>query len=121
MCRVILDRVRLPASIRINQRHHHKACIIYATRLRHCERVTLNGLNRSSHVDNLHAAAQQLLSVFRKVLRYALERRSVRLINVHALDWAAKLLLSAGAEIGGLAPDRVVEDVDAGCACAVES
>jgi hypothetical protein len=37
------------------------------------------------------------------------------------LDGTAKFLLSAGAGIGGLAPDRVVEDVDAGCACAVES
>jgi hypothetical protein len=116
---VMFNHIRLSSSIRVYQRHDHKTLIIHATRLRHGQRIALHGFDGTPYVDDLHAATEKPLSVFREMLRHAVQRGGVRLVDVHALDWAAELLLCGGSSgVSGLAADRVVENVDAGCACA---
>ena len=59
------------------------------------------------------------------MVSYALRARSVRLIDVHSLDWAAEsyfllLILRLSAGIGGFTTDGVVKDIDFGGARTAE-
>lgn len=108
-------RIRLPPPIRINQLRHHQIAIAHAVRVRHRQRVPLHRLDRAPHVDDLHAAFEQLRRFGGQVVRHARQRRAVRLVDVDALDGAAQTqTVVRGFCARRRAPDRVVEDEDAG-------
>jgi len=121
MPRIVLHIQRLPPAVRIDQRRRHQALFLDALRLGDGQRVALHGLDRAPHVDDLHAAPEQPVRLVGQMVRHARERRLVRLVDVHALHGAAQALpallvrqVGLAGRVGGLPPDRVVEDEDAG-------
>lgn len=111
----MLHSIRLPLSVRINQLRHHEPIVADTVRLRDGKRVTLHGLDGAPHVDDLHAVLEEVLCVVGEVEWDAGLCRFVRLVDVHALYGAAEFAVGGyGLLVWGLAPDGVIEDVDAG-------
>lgn len=114
MSRIMLHRIRLTLSVRINQLCNNEAIIADAVRLCNCKRITLHGLDGSPHVDNLYAVLEELFGVFREVVRDSRFGGSVRLIDMHALDGAAETTSCVdNFLVGRLTADGMVEDENA--------
>lgn len=112
-------RERLALARRVDEPDGHELVLAYAVRVGDGERVALHGLDGPPHVDDLHAALEELGGLLGgEVVGHAGERRRVRLVDVDALHRAAQssggVRLRAVAAVFGLAADRVVEDEDLG-------
>jgi hypothetical protein len=113
MPRIILDRIRLPLTSRVNQLRHDQPVVADAVRLRHGKRVALHGLDGAPHVNNLDAVLEEFIRGVGQVVRDAGLCGGVGLVDVDALDGAAELAVRRDAFlVGGLAADSMVEDVD---------
>lgn len=117
--------IRLSFPIWIYQLHRHQIIIGHGVRFSDAERVFQDCFDRTPDIDDLEAAFQKRFCFGREVLSYALRARSIRLIDVHSLDWAPEshfllFILRLGAGIGGCTTDGVVEDVDFGGARTAE-
>jgi hypothetical protein len=110
----MLHTICLTPAIRVDQFNDHEILIVNTVRFRDSQRVSLDGLDGTPYVDDLHASLEQFVCFVGEMVRYARQRSCIRLVDVHALNWAAQ-----GEPIGILwrwAADSVVEDKDAGCA-----
>ena len=112
--RIRTNRESLPDTIRVNQLHGQKILIRHGGSVRYCKRVSADCLDGTPEVDDLVAAFEQALGVGRQVVLDTLGSCFVGLVDVDALDGAAKGLGRVSrvgdALVRGLAADGMVED-----------
>lgn len=108
---VVFDAVRLTVTSRVDETTDDKIGLLHRIRLRDRKGITLDSLDGSPDVDDLHTAFHQLIGLVGKMVGDARERRLVGLINVHLLNGTTK-----GRRIGcpsTAATDSVIENEDA--------
>lgn len=115
----VAHRERLALARGVDEPDGHELVLADAVGVGDGERVALDGLDGPPHVDDLHAALEELGGLLGgEVVGHAGERGRVRLVDVDALDRAAQsgggVGLRAVAAVLGLAADGVVEDEDLG-------
>jgi hypothetical protein len=115
MSRIMLYRIRLSPSRRIDQLRHHQTLVLHTVCFRNRERVSLHRLDWSPYIDDLDPAFEKLICFVGEMVRNAGQGRAVRLVNVYTLNRATKTAVGCLGRIRRLTTDGVVEDVDAGC------
>lgn len=113
-----LDRVRLSLTIRIDQLHRHEVAVWHGVRVRHGEGIFQDGLDRTPDVDDLVSALQKLWRFVWEMEGDPVLGCLVGLVDVDALDGAAKGIAALGCVLGG-STDGMVEDEDSRRAGAV--
>ncbi len=114
MAWVRTDRKRLPDTIRIDKLHRQKVSFGHGRGVRDAERIFADGFDGPPNVDDLVAAFEEAVGVGGEVVLDAIGAGFVGLVDVDALDGAAKSGLGGVGSVGGLAADGVVEDEDLG-------
>jgi hypothetical protein len=109
---VVLHSKCLTPAIWINELSDNQRVFGDTVGLSHCKRITLHSLDRTPHVNDLHARLKELIGVIRQMERYTRKRSIVGLIDVDALHWTTKLTAQCGVA-RWLSSDGVVKDVDA--------
>jgi hypothetical protein len=112
---VRLHRVRLAPSIWVDQSDRNQVRVRDGVGVGDSQGVFEDGADGPPHVDDLHTAFEQVVCFGGEVVRDAIERGSVRLVDMHAPDGAAEGVAAAGCG----AADGVIEDEDFGRAGAV--
>lgn len=108
------DRERLPLAVRVDEGDGDEVGLGDRVRVGDGERVPEHRPDRPPHVDDLHAALEELGRLLgRQVVRDARERGRVRLVDVHTVHGAPPRPVAVPL-VRGLPPDRVVEDEDLG-------
>lgn len=108
---VRLDRIRLSFAVGIDELDRNKVTIRNRVCICHREGVFQDRLDGTPDVDYLVSAFKKLGSIFWEVEGDSGFGCIVGLVNVHTLNWTAKVLDSA---IGLTSADGVVENVDSG-------
>ena len=102
---------RLAPAVRIDETDGHEVALGHAARLGDRKRILEDWLYRPPHVDDLDAAFQQPLRLGRQMVRDAIARGGVRLVDVDPGHGAAQRVGGGGGGGVGWGPsDRVVED-----------
>lgn len=98
-------------SVRVNELNHFKIRIWHGTGFGNSQGVSLDHLDGPPHVDDLHAALEELVSLVGEVMGHAGESCAVGLVDVDALDWTSECA-ALGVVVWRLVTDSVVEDED---------
>lgn len=119
LARGVADGEGLALAVGVDEADGHELVLADAAGVGDGEGVPLDAADGPPHVDDLHAALEELGGLLGgQVVRHARERGRVRLVDVHALHGAAEggrgRRGGGVALVLGLAADRVVEDDDLG-------
>lgn len=109
---VRLNGIRFSFAVGVDELDRNKITIWNRVCICHREWVFQDCLDGTPDVDDLVSAFQKLGSIFWEVEGDSRLGRLVGLVNVHALNWAAKVLTSG--TFGLTSADGVVENVDSG-------
>ena len=88
--RIRTDRESLPDTIRINQLHGQKVIFGHGRSVRDSEGVFADGLDRTPDVDDLVAAFEEALGLGGDQVLDAVRAGFIGLVDVDALDGAAR-------------------------------